>query len=227
MTRAGLDTVFNGLTMAATLACLSIYAYRQFHRPTPIGPTAEVEWRSYLTRGERLGAVNPTVTITEFSDFKCPFCLRLKGSLDTILQRYPNDVAVVFRHFPIAKLHPDASAAAYASICAAKQGRFHAFYDLAFQRQDSLGKLRWATFAAQAGVQDTVAFSRCLSDSVTLRAIPEDRQAGQRLKVRGTPTVLVNQWRMRGTPSTATLDSAIQRELRIRRSSAVGVHISR
>jgi protein-disulfide isomerase len=152
--------------------------------------------------------------ITEFSDFQCPYCRRLKAALDTIMGRYPNDVAVIYRHFPLTKLHPYASPAAYASVCAAQQGRFQGFYDVVFARQDSLGKLPWTAMAARAGVRDTVAFSRCLADSASVQAIAVDRQAGDQLKVRGTPTVLVDKWRVPGTPTTAILDSIVRQELK-------------
>jgi protein-disulfide isomerase len=120
---------------------------------------------------------------------------------------------VVYRHFPISKLHPSASAAAYASICAAKQGRFQAYYNFAFEQQDSIGKLPWAAVADRVGGLDTVVFARCLKDSTSLMAVQYDRAVADRLKVSGTPTVLVNQWRLRGAPSTAALDSMVRKVL--------------
>jgi protein-disulfide isomerase len=111
-------------------------------------------------------------------------------------------------------LHPAASPAAYASVCAAKQNRFRGFYDIAFDHQDSVGKTPWTILAFRAGVGDTAAFGRCLRDSTSLGAVKADYEAAKRLKVDGTPTVLVNQWRFRGGPSTAILDSVVRAELR-------------
>src|SRR5262245_58445986 len=41
-------------------------------------------WRAFAAKGIRVGPADAVVTITEFTDFQCPFCRRLSGSLDTV-----------------------------------------------------------------------------------------------------------------------------------------------
>src|SRR5690606_1785769 len=51
-----------------------------------------------LWKGAPNGAL---VTIVEYSDFQCPYCVRLTDSLKKIAEEYPDDVRIVFKHFPL------------------------------------------------------------------------------------------------------------------------------
>lgn len=79
------------------------------------------------------GAKNGKVTIVEFSDFECPFCIRAFPTVEQILKEYKNDVTFYYKHFPLVQIHPNAQKAAEASLCAADQGKFWAFHDKVFQ----------------------------------------------------------------------------------------------
>lgn len=103
--------------------------------------------------------------------------------------------------------------AAIASECAAVQGRFEAFHDLLYAEQTSIGLVRYTEFAARAGVVDTVAFGRCLSDPAIRTRLDEDRAAADRLGVRGTPTVLVNSQRFAGGRPADWIANLVRTEL--------------
>jgi|GEM_PF-1077432 len=62
------------------------------------------------------GSVDPVVTIVEFSDIDCPFCARLHTNLQEIIDNN-NDVQWIYRHLPIASLHPEAYGKAVATEC--------------------------------------------------------------------------------------------------------------
>lgn len=182
----------------------------------PAPPSSELprrrvaDWQSYAAAGQRMGPAKSRVTIVEFSDFQCPFCRTLALRLDTLRQRYPNDVAVIYRHYPLPQIHPYARTAAVATECAAAQGKFQALHDALYAQQDSIGKLQVATFASRAGVPDTTALLACVRDSVTAPRIQEDVQAGDRLGITGTPGVLVNELFLGGAPTLAQLDSLVR-----------------
>lgn len=168
------------------------------------------EWRSYADRGQRIGPANARVTIVEFSDFECSFCRATAGRIRAIRAKHPRDVALVYRHYPL-PYHAHAAAAARASLCAARQGRFERFHDQLFAHQDSLGVIAWSRLARAAGVEEP-AFSGCL-ESVTAADIEADVRAGDQLGVHGTPTLLVNDRLLRGAPPGA-LEDAVERALR-------------
>src|ERR1043166_7756705 len=63
-------------------------------------PRAQTDWAQYAVAGHAFGSANAPVTIVEFADFECPFCRTFKARIDTVRSRHPNDVRIVFRHFP-------------------------------------------------------------------------------------------------------------------------------
>jgi protein-disulfide isomerase len=188
--------------------------------PPQVRPVAE--WRQFAAEGQRMGPADAPVVITEFSDFQCPYCRVLADRLKELRGRYPGQVAVVYRHFPLPS-HAHAAQAARASECAAAQGRFEAYHDALYADQDSIGKVPWTRFAVAAQVPDTAAFSRCAAATSPLPVLARDRQAGDRLEVKGTPTFLLNSLRMQGVPPADTLDAFVRRVLAARAGGSVRV----
>jgi protein-disulfide isomerase len=81
------------------------------------------------------GPKDAKVTIVEYSDFECPFCQRAFGTIEQVMDTYKNDVKVAYKQMPLANLHPNATRAAEASVCAQKQGKFWEYHDKIFQVQ--------------------------------------------------------------------------------------------
>ncbi len=81
------------------------------------------------------GAKNGKVTIVEFSDFECPYCIRAYPTVNQILSEYKNDVSLYYKHFPLVQIHPNAQKTAEASLCAGDQGKFWEFHDKVFETQ--------------------------------------------------------------------------------------------
>lgn len=190
---------------------------RELFSPSPAAAAIEVEsrtvagWRSYA-EGQRIGPADARVTIVEFSDFECPFCRETADRLRAIRAKYPRDVALVYRHYPLS-YHKNAVPAAKASVCAARQGRFEAYHNALFAQQDSLGLISWTQLARAAGVPDEVGFEACMQSSVPGTEIERDLQAGTRLGVRGTPAILVNERFISGAPP-GVLEELVERAVR-------------
>ena len=184
-----------------------------FSKPTLPQPPQRVEdWREYARSGNRIGPADAAVTIVVFSDFECGFCAVAAERMRALRQEYPSDLAVVYRHFPL-RTHAHAVPAARASECAAAQGRFEPFHDALFNQQDSIGAIPWARYAVVAGVEDLRGFDRCVNSATDVAALERDTVAGNRLGVRGTPTILVNDKRLRGAPPLDTLRHYVERAL--------------
>ncbi|OGG14788.1 hypothetical protein A2773_06840 [Candidatus Gottesmanbacteria bacterium RIFCSPHIGHO2_01_FULL_39_10] len=92
--------------------------------PEPKG----VELGGSPVRGDK----NAKVTIVEFSDFQCPFCVRAHPTMKQVLKEYEGKVKLVYKHFPLTSIHPKAEKAAQASECAKDQGKFWEFHDKLF-----------------------------------------------------------------------------------------------
>jgi predicted DsbA family dithiol-disulfide isomerase len=160
-----------------------------------IAPKTVANWRIYADAGNRMGPTNAAVTIVEFSDFQCPFCRRAAPTLRALRRRYPEDIAVVYRHFPG---HQYSLAAAVAAECAGNAGYFEPYHDMLFAQAESIGKKPWSRFATEVGVRDTLRFSKCLRDQAVTHAVLRDTLAATALSVRGTPTFLINDLEVTG-----------------------------
>lgn len=86
---------------------------------------------------------------------------------------------------------------------------FEAMHDALYSQEDSIGLKPWAHFASDAGVSDTAIFSRCLRDESMAQIVIRDTVAAHELGVHGTPTFLVNDLKVLGFASAASLDSVV------------------
>lgn len=171
------------------------------------------EWKSYAEAGQRTGPANAAVTIVEFADFQCPACRVTAENLRKVRARFPEHVAVLYRHAPIPS-HEFAAEAARASQCAAEQGRFEAYHDALFANQKSIGEIPWAAFADSARVASGAAFEACMARTEAVAAVENDRSAARRLGVNATPTLLVNDQLIVGAPTEEELVALVEKTLR-------------
>ncbi len=81
------------------------------------------------------GGEDAYVTIIEYSDFQCPACASVAPMLQQLAAAYPNDVRLVYRHFPLVSIHPNAQKAAEAAEAAGAQGKFWEYHDTLFANQ--------------------------------------------------------------------------------------------
>lgn len=154
-----------------------------------------------------------TVTLVEFSDFQCPYCAHFYHTLDSLIAEYPQQLRVLYRHFPITSLHPEARSAALAAECAGREGRFRDYYDALFRNQGRLPSAPWLALADEIGV-DPVALARCMEESDVDGRIAADSAMVVRLGLRGTPTVIIDGWQLPGTPSGGIVRGHIEAALK-------------
>ena len=169
-----------------------------------------------------LGPEDAKVTIVEFSDFQCPYCKKLAHNLHRLHDEHPEDVRLVFMHFPMKKscndadiaksMHANACTAAVASICAHRQDKFWEFHDLLFQRSSRLGGKEYSRLARRAGL-DFDAFVECYEDPATMERARADTVVGGALGITGTPAFFVNGRMMRGGQPMEVLDKVLEAEL--------------
>lgn len=162
--------------------------------------------------GPALGAEDPAVTIVEFSDFECPFCKRVNPVLKDLIERYPDQVRIVFRHFPLDRIHPTARATAEAAVCADEQGGFWAFHDAAFEAGEPLERDDLVETAEGLGL-DVATFEACLEDGRAAEVVQRDVDAGVDAGVTGTPAFFINGIRLSGAQQTDAFVRIIEQEL--------------
>ena len=94
-------------------------------------------------------------------------------------------------------------------MCAAQQGRFEAYHDRLFAQQDSIGSKAWERFAAEAGIGDMDAFSRCMRDERLLANVDRDKEVADAAGIRLTPSVIIDGTLIPGALSEAELEKWI------------------
>jgi len=136
------------------------------------------------------GPANAPVTIVEYSDFECPFCSRVVPTLYELIDKYPDQIRLVYRDFPLT-FHPNAQLAAEAAQCAHTQGKFWAYHDKLFGNQKELGRESLDKYAADLEL-DTGKFGQCLDDRQHQPDVLIESQQGGSYGVTGTPAFFIN-----------------------------------
>ena len=158
------------------------------------------------------GPASAPVEIIEFSDFQCPFCQRLIGTLEQLKSEYGSDIRLVFKDYPLPN-HAQAFKAAEAGHCANQQGTFWELHDTMFSRQSELGVDDLKSHAGELGM-DQAAFDACLDSGRFAEQVNADLRAGQLYGVSSTPTVFINGRAVEGAMPFEVFDEIIREELR-------------
>lgn len=157
----------------------------------PSGPDPEKVYDIPVGASAIRGPEDAVITITEFSDYQCPFCSRVEPMIAEALKEYPTQARFVYKHFPLTSIHPNALGAAQAAAAAQKQGKFWEMHDLLFQNQRALQPEKLKEFAQQIGL-DVPQFEKDMNSDAVKKEVEADMQEARRLGVRGTPTIFVN-----------------------------------
>jgi predicted DsbA family dithiol-disulfide isomerase len=158
------------------------------------------------------GNPNAPVTVVEFTDFQCPFCMRARPVVARVRETYGDKVRWVFRHFPL-DFHAQAEKAGEAAVCAGDQGKFWAMHDALFS---SAGKLQVADLKATARAVglDGAAFDQCLDSGGRSAVVESDVELGRSYGVSGTPAFFVNGRMLVGAQPFEAFQKIIDDELR-------------
>jgi protein-disulfide isomerase len=138
-----------------------------------------------------LGSEHAPVTLVEYGDFECPSCKVAVQTPKLLLERFPNRVRFIFRHFPLEDAHPHALLAAQAAEAAAAQGKFWGMHDLLFAHQTHLKDADLRRYAGELGL-DMARYAAEMDDRIYLQRIREHAEGGRRSHIRATPTFFVN-----------------------------------
>lgn len=169
------------------------------------------DWRQFAESDRRIGPADAAVTIVEFGDYQCPYCREAETQVRQVLERYPTQVALVYRHYPLS-YHEHAYRAARYADCAGDQERFPQAHRLLYDTDD-LGQVDAVAFARAISVDDVGAFVTCASRSEPMPSVEEDLRAAETLNVRATPTFVVEGLRLARTPPGDSLLGLVEMKL--------------
>ena len=165
----------------------------------PIGPEDHVQ-----------GPAGANITLVQYGDYECPYTRMSGYSVRALQQELGDTLRFVFRHFPLADIHPHARAAALAAEAAALQGEpsFWAMHEQLFAHQTALEDADLRRYAADLGL-DLARFDRDRKSSAIAARVDREVASGERSGVEGTPTFFIDGLRHDGPHDMQTLRMAI------------------
>lgn len=162
-----------------------------------------------------IGPKDAKVKIIEFSDFQCPYCKTFHADMSRVLKEYDGKVLFVYKHLPLS-FHLQAENAALAVLCAYEQGKFQAYADNLFARQDewskTVGTQKFKDYSWRFGLNGRV-FAQCLDTKKYQDKVDADIAEAASFAINGTPGTFVNGTFLPGAVGYDVLKQAIDTEL--------------
>ncbi len=162
------------------------------------------------------GPQNAKVTLVEFSDFQCPACKAYAPVIDELLSQYPNDLRLVYKHFPLKTIHMRAMNAAQASEAAGRQGKFFEMAKILFDNQDNWSRVPgigvFESYAENLGLNIEQFKNDYGSDEVRDK-INGQLDYGISLNVNSTPTIYLNGKKIENPASFDAFRGLIEAEI--------------
>jgi protein-disulfide isomerase len=161
-----------------------------------------------------LGSERAPVTLEEFGDYQCPPCGTMFPEIEKIRQDYGDQVRLVFRQYPLFRVHPHALLAAHSAEAAGLQGKFWEMHRALFENQRAWSITQDPTaifegYARQAGL-DVDRYRKDVGSPETDARVVADRDRAQSVGVESTPTFFVNG---RKVPFATDMGKALRAEI--------------
>jgi protein-disulfide isomerase len=168
------------------------------------------------TASQSATQTNPIITLVEFSDFQCPACQAASPLIQKIVDNHPDKVKLIFRHYPIESIHPNAKLAAQASEVAASYNQFWPYHHLLFQNQSEWANQSdplptFISYAKQLSIPEEEFIAR-IADNQIIDKIEKDIFDATTLQVNGTPTFFVNNQKVAVDQLETTISNIINNQ---------------
>lgn len=169
-------------------------------------PRANLSMKDLPVRGPQ----NAAVTLVEYADYECPYCLQIQPSLQKLEAEYKGKLAFVYKDVPL-PMHANAQKAAEATHCAAVQGKYWEMHDMLLTKKalevPSLKEY------ARAMKLDGAAFDKCLDSDSKAEIVKASLAEAQTMGVQGTPSFFVNGRAINGVANYERIKEMIEEEL--------------
>jgi protein-disulfide isomerase len=146
------------------------------------------------------GPSGAKVKVVEFSNFQCPYCVKSWKKMKELIEKYPQDIQYIFKHFP---LQSQGKSFELSEMVASVQGvsneAFWAVHDFFFSDEGQalangekeVLKQKIEEILKGKG-HDVKVFQTALETAKGKKRVEEDMGVGKKIPVMGTPTTIVN-----------------------------------
>jgi protein-disulfide isomerase len=179
--------------------------------PPPGQPDPNQKMRVPVGNSPAKGGKEPLVTLVEFSSYQCPFCNRVRPTIDALAAEYGDDLRVVFKHRPL-PMQQQSEPAARAAIAAQQQGKFWEFHAGLFENQGRIGPALFSELAESLGL-DKAKFEADMASDATTQRLREDTSLADQVQAQGTPHFFINGARVVGAQPLEAFKGVVDKEL--------------
>jgi protein-disulfide isomerase len=158
------------------------------------------------------GPAVAALTVIEYADVQCPYSARAHFALRDLDERF-GGIRLVYRHLPLAHLHPLAELAAEAAEAAGGQDRFWDMHDALYEQQRQVFDKQDLAVLAESLDLDIERFRTEVLERRHRARVQADAERAQHDGATGTPTFYINGVRYRGDSDRASLESALSEAL--------------
>jgi len=158
------------------------------------------------------GPADAALTVIEYADFQCPYSARAHFALSELDERF-GGIRLVYRHLPLAHLHPLAELASEAAEAAGSQDRFWDMHDALYEQQRQVMDKQDLAVLAESLDLDIERFRAEVLDRRHRARVQADAERAHHDGATGTPTLFINGVRYRGDSDRASLESALSEAL--------------
>jgi len=140
------------------------------------------------------------VTIVEFSNFECPHCIQSWVKVKEFLGKYPRDIQYVFKNYPLQRQgKPFNLSAMISALEEVNKDAFWLIHDFLFSEEGQIF-VKVGNDAVKQKIEQMLkekgysseAFQNALETGKGKKRVEEDVAVGDKIQVRGTPTVILN-----------------------------------
>lgn len=156
------------------------------------------------------GNTEAKILLVEFSDFQCPYCAQAHDTVKEFMAKHGEQVTLVYKHYPLTSIHPQALPAAKAAWAAAMQGKFWPYHDALFTQQEQLGEELYLTIAKNLNL-DLEQFNSDRNSATAQAAIQADMQLAEGLGIAGTPFFVLNGETFSGAVQLSEMEKILER----------------
>ena len=171
-------------------------------------PVVDSDWQ--------IGPKDATVTILEYSDFQCPYCAQVTPVLNDLLNIFPEDLRLVYRHFPL-NIHDKSIISAQATEAAGLQEKFWDMHELLMSRQAEWDMLSVEDFTTWINEQaatitglDAAKFSQDLNSQPIVDIVAAALASAEQIGLNQTPFLILNGRAFGGSPDKDTIGEVIR-----------------
>jgi len=146
-----------------------------------------------------IGAPNPVLEITEFTDYQCFQCRKMHFFLRQLVAENPDKIRIIHRHYPmdhefnpIVKdpFHVGSGNLALLAVYAASKNKFWPMNDLLYEiggQKKPVGTKELADILEL----DSIELARAISDQTIRYRVKHDIYTGNKLGINGTPAYVI------------------------------------